>query len=146
MPRGIYPRKKIDPLLRFNGKWELSTEHTYNGEPCWEWTGFIFPKGYGKFDTTYAHRWSYEHFVGPIPEGLEIDHLCVNRACCNPAHLEAVTHLENVRRGRNAHRDKTHCPQGHVYDYIVPKTGYRQCRTCNLEDSRRHQARRLTAA
>ena len=73
---------------------------------CWEWTGGQFPNGYGAFHithkgTVYAHRWSYEHLVAPIPNGLQSDHLCRNRPCVNPAHIEPVTCAENLRRGLN---------------------------------------------
>lgn len=75
-------------------------------DECWLWIAYIDPHGYGRFrvgssaPAALAHRVSYEFHVGPIPEGLDIDHLCFVRACVNPAHLEAVTHTENMRRMR----------------------------------------------
>ena len=107
---------------------------------CWVWTGSCLKNGYGQFNVgghhLVVHRWAYERFVGPIPEGLTLDHLCRNRACVNLDHLEPVTRGENVLRGtgfaaRNAR--KTHCPQGHEYtpaNTIVCRDGYRKCRIC----------------
>lgn len=84
-----------------------------------------------------AHRAAYELRVGPIPPGMVIDHLCRNRACINPEHLEVVTNRENILRGVSSAAQrarKTHCPKGHPYDeantYIRPTTGNRECRSC----------------
>ena len=109
---------------------------------CWNWTGALSPDGYGQFwngKRVRAHRYAYETFIGPIPEELECDHLCRNRACVNPAHIELVTSSVNSLRGlapamiKQFHLSKTHCPHGHAYDegntYIAPNGG-RECRTC----------------
>lgn len=117
-------------------------------ETCWLWTGCSASKwGHGKFmdrgKNWKAHRWAYEALVGPIPEGLTLDHLCRVPACVNPSHLEPVTLAENVRRQGAA---VTHCPQGHPLSgsnlYVVPKSGHRKCRTCRAAADRRHKAKR----
>jgi hypothetical protein len=117
---------------------------------CWVWTGAIYSAtGYGSFVATTAHRWAYVNLVGPIPDGLHIDHLCRVRSCCNPDHLEPVTQAENNRRQAAA---QTHCLHGHEYTaantYLDGK-GYRRCRVCVRESSDRNSAvrsaRRATA-
>jgi 5-methylcytosine-specific restriction endonuclease McrA len=121
---------------------------------CWLWTGARNPSGYGILSaigergqrtTVGAHRIAYELLVGPIPEGLEIDHLCSVRHCVNPTHLEAVSRQENMRRGRRA--NQTHCKRGHPLEgdnlYVTNReTMQRQCRTCRNLLSRSYQEER----
>ena len=121
--------------------------------PCWIWTGNI-RRGYGLFSYARhgamgAHRWSYQLYVGPIPEGLVLDHLCRVRACVNPAHLEPVTQRENVMRGASVvavNVTLTHCLNGHEFSpentYSSPsKPRKRKCRICQREMRRRYKAR-----
>ena len=121
--------------------------------PCWIWKASKTSTGYGQyFDGVRplgAHRWAYRHFVGPVPVGLHLDHLCRVRHCVNPAHLEPVTCRENIMRGTGASARAaaaTHCPQGHPYDdantYRPSASGNRICRTCHRE----HAARSYHAA
>ena len=111
---------------------------------CWEWIARKNVKGYGTFklnnNTMLAHRVSYEYFKGLIPKGLTIDHLCRNRHCVNPDHLEAVSHIDNVRRGNTGlyMKSKTHCPQGHEYindNLYVNVKGSRTCRMCTRKST-----------
>lgn len=129
-------------LDRLAAKFAISDE-------CWEWTASKTPGGYGRIFAdgrkVYAHRAVYEAVVGPIPEGFQIDHLCRNRGCVNPDHLEPVTRRENLLRGVGfvaVNAAKTHCPKGHPYDeentYQTP-TGRRVCRTCMRETDRRRR-------
>lgn len=111
-----------------------------SSDGCWRWTRGKLANGYAEFQaegrTVLAHRWAYAHFVGAIPAGLFIDHLCRVRDCVNPLHLEAVTNKENILRGtgfsaRNAR--KTHCTRGHEFtpeNIVARKRGGRECRIC----------------
>jgi hypothetical protein len=122
---------------------------------CWTWTGYVHPNGYGRFRVSaqfisQAHRFAYEMLVGPVPKGLELDHLCRVRACVNPDHLEPVPALINNRRGaapsaRAARHDLCraglHTPSVSGW-YIVPGSGARRCRLCRQIASRRHHASR----
>jgi hypothetical protein len=126
--------------------------------PCWLWKPVTASGGYGQFTangkTRLAHRAAYELLVGPIPQGLTIDHLCSVRHCVNPAHLEAVTLAENIRRARvwengAAHqRNKTHCPYGHPYsgdNLRIASDGKRACRECDKRYSANHRERKRAA-
>lgn len=120
---------------------------------CWEWRGYLnHGTGYGRFNPAgapiNAHRFAYEAAKGAIPVGMTIDHLCRHRWCVKPSHLEVVTQEENVRRGDNRNREKTHCPRGHAYDrrQAVTKNGKRHfqrfCRTCRATWERAQRAAR----
>jgi hypothetical protein len=110
------------------------------GAGCWFWLGNISPQGYGHVYhegiVTTAHRVAYELTHGPIPAKLWIDHLCRNRACVNPTHLEVTTPAENVLRGKALYRPPT-CRRGHPFDG-VRGNGRRYCMTCNRERAARH--------
>lgn len=128
---------------------------TVTGSGCWEWQRSRNAAGYGEVSLSdylhvskLIHVLTYTILVGPVPEGLELDHLCRNRACCNPEHLEAVTHAVNIERGkweerkREWFKQQTHCRNGHEYTFEnthIRTDGRRRCRTCQREWAARHK-------
>jgi len=143
---------KEPELFRFGRMYEI------DARGCWVWTGGRMINGYArfgvrvegkrKFAMVLAHRWAYKTLVGPIQEGLVIDHLCRNRACVNPAHLEVVTYQENNVRAipfRNTHTEEA-CKNGHPWTkasrYVGP-TGKIDCRICrNISAAKTKSKRR----
>lgn len=153
-----YKRKRPfangDQLGRLYANTDRLGPPTVGGEPCWRWIGgggrgkggYVQVSSSGQ--SVMAHRWAYELLVGPIPDGLTLDHLCRVTDCVNPAHLEPVTQRTNILRGAGlaAHNAvKTHCPAGHPYDEVNTyhrPDGARDCKRCINERSRRRNERR----
>lgn len=138
----------IDPVKRWMDKVII-------GDDCWEWQSPLDKGGYGRFwwngRTGRAHRFAYETFVGPLPDELDIDHLCRNRRCVRPSHLEAVTEQVNVLRGETitaAFAIATECINGHEFDEENTRwrpSGGRTCRTCARDWARENRRRKVAA-
>lgn len=148
-------RKHGDPVVVVE-RWTQTPEERFwsyveKTEGCWLWTGakaggtgygHIYMEGHQRL----AHRFAYEVLIGPIPEGLVLDHLCRVRSCVNPDHLEPVSNAENILRGSGcAARSArvTHCPQGHPYDAentAIKVDGSRRCKTCHRARERQRRA------
>jgi len=126
---------------------------------CWLWKGRTIRTGYGHFLWTEngkrlgttAHRVAYILTIGHPEPGLDLDHLCRNRLCVNPLHLEPCTHQENIKRGRSGafNREKTHCSRGHAYDEANTargSKGERVCRKCSVMHSQKWKAKQRYAS
>ena len=128
---------------------------------CWGWLGYGKGKGYSGFwtgrKTIYAHRWSYETFVGPIPDGMHIDHVCRHRTCVNPCHLRIVTPRQNALENSvglaAANTVKTHCIRSHAYtdentmmEKLANGRMSRRCRVCHREIDRQYRLRKKSCA
>jgi len=132
------------PLLtRLFNRVTYSTEHFYNGTPCWDATTYAMPNRYRRFTIKgkhqYAHRVMYALFVGELIHPLEIDHLCRRRECCNPCHLEQITKLDNILRSDSItaqQKRQTHCKRGHDLRDSTLYKGQRTCNECRREASR----------
>jgi hypothetical protein len=141
VPRvGLHRYRRESPEVRFWVKVRFS-------DGCWEWSGAV-AKGYGQVrrdgQAIQAHRIAYEFLVGAIPEGMGLDHLCCNKRCVNPSHLEAVTQRENIIRGL---RRRTHCEQGHpLSPENVCSGSIVQCLACRRKRKREYVARRRKEA
>ena len=141
MEHKMVTRTKRTDIEKFNSHWILDETTS-----CWEWTAYTQKNGYGTFGFRHkmhlAHRASYILFVGEIPIGLQLDHLCRNRACVNPAHLEPVTNKENILRGISPsaiNARKELCIRAHLLtgDNLAIYGNERRCRTCDRERKRR---------
>lgn len=139
------PERKLPLSARFLAKVEKHDVDCECCNGCWHWRASLLASGYGTVHafgaTRRAHRVAYELFVGPIPDGLHLDHLCRNKGCVNPDHREPVTSRENTLRGDTiaaANAAKTHCADGHPFDarntrIRKDRPGNRECVACERE-------------
>lgn len=156
MKQALEALEILHPLTCHNIITSLRAALDWKSTPCHDWKGRITPQGYGELSANKnngggnlrAHRVVWEALNGPIPEGMVIDHLCRNRSCVNPMHLEPVTVKENNLRGEGVgakNMKKTECKSGHPFD--ESNTGWlgngkRFCRQCNKIASQKYFAKK----
>lgn len=148
IPRGFYDRSHLIRLTDGEAFRKHVTINTLDAPGCWEWQGHCNASGYGGIHRNgrcrLAHRFVYELLIGPIPTGLSLDHLCRNRACVNPAHLEPATARVNILRGIGPtalNAQKTHCKNAHLLEgdnLIVSRHGERWCKVCKSLSAKKH--------
>jgi len=130
--------RRYEPLTA-----ETFMNHVEVTNGCWLWMEKRTREGYGRWGAEFAHRLSYVLHKGPIPAGMQIDHLCFNPSCVRPSHLQVVDPITNSRRNLKALA--TECPRGHPYtpeNTLRQHGGRRRCRTCHNEGQRRTYQRR----
>lgn len=146
------PSKPVPPFQR------LMRRVDKRADGCWQFTGRLNPDGYSRVHLgrgkpgVQGHRLAYEVLMGPVPDGLDLDHLCRNRGCVNPAHLEPVTRQVNLLRGQTITASKaqqTHCIHGHAFtpeNTYIKRNGTRQCRACDAIRAAHRRARKKAEA
>lgn len=137
---------RVDANVRFDRSYTVDA-----ATGCWVWSLSLDTSGYGRLRIDgrqlSSHRFAYQRFVGPISDGMQLDHLCRNRACCNPAHLEQVTLHENIRRGGPA--TKVDCANGHPLsgdNLVIRTSGKRACRICSNRSKLEYKIRKRAEA
>lgn len=143
-----------DPYLYNHGtpmeRWMVRVDASGD---CWQWVGRYVPAGYGMLGNEFAHRLAWVLFVGPIPDDMVVDHMCRNRGCVNPDHLQVVTQATNLAQSPATTAGRHRCRNGHPFTsentYVIncgDGSVRRKCRTCQLRSMAKQRARKKVAA